>query len=71
MMPSMSATVRPASAIAVVAASSISSTGRRVGAAHVVGLADADDRCGETVSVHEAGGCYGDLPGGVCWVTHR
>ena len=44
MMPSMSVAVRPASAIAVSAAWSMSSTGVNGRPAHVVGLADADDR---------------------------
>ena len=44
MMPSISAAVRPASAIAVRAASSIELDGQAFGTAHVVGLADPDDR---------------------------
>ena len=44
MMPSMSATVRPASAIAASAACEHQLDGQERRAAHVVGLADADDR---------------------------
>ncbi len=53
MMPSMSATERPASAIAVVAASSMSLHRQPIRAAHVLGLTDADDGRAIREAVHE------------------